>query len=500
MKIKLLVFFGIVLCGLVLSLLTLSKCGMSGDGPAGLWAKKPDKTDPGVLPNDPSTPSVSPSGPGSSNPNSNGTNSNGANSAASNSNSNTRTDSPNHSNPSGDDKPAAFRSGNDSPQKVAGALANAIKKKDFAAFLAAAGEESVPEAIRARLRALIESPTMQLSEERPFWEVAKKQNIVRWMLELVPVEKGAADSASIYMDIAKVADDQYNIAGVGFPPSVDEVVEAIEKRQAMQAQANANGNPNNPNGENPNTGNIPLTNQLELDSLTVAHAFASAVLTENFVAARKLCKPEITDERIAGLMIALEEGKFKLRQDRPLVVTFSKEDLTWVLSRVDSSEQSSEFAIYLKREDNWMVNRLTFGKVIRSLASGVQGPYSPLVEDPSGGESLVLYFEFDDAGLTRRADHQLRIVAKILQQDPDRRIRITGHADALGTDDYNRGLSQKRAEAIREAIISRGANPAQVISEGYGETQPRKPNFKADGTDNPLGRSENRRAEVYLDF
>lgn len=186
-----------------------------------------------------------------------------------------------------------------------------------------------------------------------------------------------------------------------------------------------------------------------------------------------------------------------------MVVTLSRDDIKWVLTRIEADESNSEFALELGRQDGWKVNGLTFSKVLSTLADrggGGDVAYSPIVEDPMGGDSLVLYFEFDDDQVTPRGDRQLAIIADILSQGPDRVIRIHGHADALGTDGYNRGLSDRRAAAIRQGLISMGVAPEQVVTEAFGESKPRKPNFLPDGTDNPAGRSQNRRAEVYLDF
>jgi outer membrane protein OmpA-like peptidoglycan-associated protein len=203
-------------------------------------------------------------------------------------------------------------------------------------------------------------------------------------------------------------------------------------------------------------------------------------------------------------MIAIEEGKFALKADRPLVVTLSRDDITWVLARVDSGSMASEFAVELGKIDQaWKVNGLTFSKVLSALSEAAGAgdvAYSPIVEDPSGGDSLVLYFEFDDAGLTSRTQRQLSIVADILKQGAERVIHINGHADALGSDDYNVNLSDRRAETIRQTLIGLGVKPEQVVTEAFGAAKPRKPNFLPDGSDNPSGRSQNRRAEVLLDF
>ena len=57
-----------------------------------------------------------------------------------------------------------------------------------------------------------------------------------------------------------------------------------------------------------------------------------------------------------------------------------------------------------------------------------------------------------------------------------------------------------RLIVYRRKLIELGVNPSQIIMEAFGETMPLKPNFKSDGTDNPTGRAQNRRTEIYLDF
>lgn len=375
-----------------------------------------------------------------------------------------------------------FRENKETPEGIIGGLANRVMKKDFQGLVETAGKDSISPGVQAELKKLVEDPNLKLDPKQPFREMAKTRDTERWVLNFVPRDdSGTAKPRSVVVDIRKSGPSQFEIEDVKFSADVKEVVKAVEEAQPL------------PEGDSG-------IGTLKLDSLTVARAFSEAVMSEDFISARRLCGPEVTDERIAGLMIALEEGRFQMREDRPLILTLARDRVSWVLSRVNSPVQNSEFALELEKLGQWKINGLTFGKVISSLAKQVDGPYSPIVEDPAGGESLVIYFDFDNAGLSSRASSQLAIVSNILSQDPDRKIRITGHADAVGSDDYNRALSQQRAESIRQAIIQSGISPDQVITEGFGSTKPRKPNFKEDGSDNPTGRSANRRAEVYLDF
>ena len=389
-------------------------------------------------------------------------------------------------------KPAPVE-GFTSPEAAMKALAAKVGSKNYSEFAAAVGEDTIPESIRERVKKLIEDPQFNLDSEKPYTEISKSATAVRWALNFVPETGGGAQQ--LYTDLAPEEKETkvFDVAKISFPLELS----GLDRKE-----------PGAPVTVEPGKPGVPDSSAAEIDgadALTIAHAFSKAVIAREFEAARALSDPsKVTDERVAALMIAVEEGDFALKDERPLVVTLSRDDITWVLTRVQAGKTDSEFALELGRVgDAWKVNGLTFSKVLSALAAqggGGDVAYSPIVEDPAGGDSLVLYFEFDNAGLTPRTSRQLAIVADILGQGKDRVIRINGHADALGTDDYNARLSDGRAEAIRDALIGMGVSPSQVVTEGFGESKPRLPNFLPDGTDNPSGRSQNRRAEVYLDF
>ena len=99
-----------------------------------------------------------------------------------------------------------------------------------------------------------------------------------------------------------------------------------------------------------------------------------------------------------------------------------------------------------------------------------------------------------------RSLRQIDILARILKADSKKTLNIGGHADALGSDDYNRKLSESRAVSVRSALVMFGVPESQILVTAFGEAKPWKENTTEDGTDNPEGRQHNRRAEIYLNF
>lgn len=361
------------------------------------------------------------------------------------------------------------------PQALARDLARLLESGDIDAILKMAADGAVSPEIKKELEKLLRGKNFKADPENPVSELAKSPDGERWVIHMKDAATG--EKVEIYADVSKAQGGQgWEVKKLSLPPGGD----------GMQQAAGQDGAAG--------------------DALSVAYEFAKAVMARDFEKARKMTNPgKITDERVAALMIAIEDGEFHLRQDKPMVVTLARDDLAWVLARLDSSNGGSEFAIEMNPGGalGWEIHGLTFSKVIATIANASGAgdvAYTPIVADPQGGDSLVLYFEFDEDGLNSRSGKQLAIVADILRQDPKRRIHINGHADALGTDDYNRGLSDSRAAAVSSALIGMGVAQDQVVTKAYGEAMPRRPNFNPDGTDNPSGRSQNRRAEVYLDF
>jgi outer membrane protein OmpA-like peptidoglycan-associated protein len=245
------------------------------------------------------------------------------------------------------------------------------------------------------------------------------------------------------------------------------------------------------------------------DSLSYASDFVQALLRLDFATASKFIDPsKVSPQKLAGLCIVFEEGQYELKPNKPMVITVASPQVSWVIAQVQSEklQQNTEFGVEMQRASEgkpWQIVGLNLSDLLSSFAKSADKmgvPYTPIVTNPKGGESLALYFEYDQAGLHPRARKQLEIVAGLLKSNVARKLHITGHTDALGTDGYNMGLSKGRAQAVKEQLVALGVAPDQVITEGVGKTSPLGPNQKSDGSDNPEGRSQNRRAEIFLDF
>ena len=81
-------------------------------------------------------------------------------------------------------------------------------------------------------------------------------------------------------------------------------------------------------------------------------------------------------------------------------------------------------------------------------------------------------FDFDSASLKPGAYTELARVAEVLKKYPQTTIRVEGHTDSTGTEEYNMELSENRAEAVKSALIQQGVGELRIESIGYGETQP----------------------------
>jgi outer membrane protein OmpA-like peptidoglycan-associated protein len=96
------------------------------------------------------------------------------------------------------------------------------------------------------------------------------------------------------------------------------------------------------------------------------------------------------------------------------------------------------------------------------------------------------------ATLQPGAERTLDQLAAALKDAPDRPIQVEGFTDSVGSEEFNQVLSERRAEAVREALLARGVDPSRIAVHGFGEAYPVASN------DNSAGRQLNRRVEIVV--
>ena len=115
---------------------------------------------------------------------------------------------------------------------------------------------------------------------------------------------------------------------------------------------------------------------------------------------------------------------------------------------------------------------------------------------PLPGEKLAILvninFDFDKSNIRSGEEAKLQGVLQTLVDNPDIKITVEGHTDSIGTDEYNMGLSQRRADSVRSYLLSRGIDFDRVDVAAFGERVPLASN------DTREGRAMSRRVEFVV--
>jgi outer membrane protein OmpA-like peptidoglycan-associated protein/tetratricopeptide (TPR) repeat protein len=104
-----------------------------------------------------------------------------------------------------------------------------------------------------------------------------------------------------------------------------------------------------------------------------------------------------------------------------------------------------------------------------------------------------IYFDFDKATFRTESYTELNKLERMMAENPNLKVEIAGHTDAVGTAAYNKLLSQRRAEAVKDFLTKKGIDPRRITAVGYGKTRP-----LASNDDEAEGRELNRRVEFKV--
>ena len=103
-----------------------------------------------------------------------------------------------------------------------------------------------------------------------------------------------------------------------------------------------------------------------------------------------------------------------------------------------------------------------------------------------------MYFDFNKSSLKEASFKSLDELVDFMKLKTTLVIEIAGHTDNIGDKNYNKTLSQARAESVRNYLIKKGIAPERIVAKGYGDEQPIADN------DDEAGRQQNRRTEVRI--
>jgi len=130
--------------------------------------------------------------------------------------------------------------------------------------------------------------------------------------------------------------------------------------------------------------------------------------------------------------------------------------------------------------------------VVTPAAAPPPPPPPPPPPAPSLQRAFIVFFDFDRSDITPEAARIIKQAAETAKRGNVPRIMVTGHTDLSGSVAYNQRLSERRAEAVRQALVREGITAGGISTVGRGKTQPLVPT--ADGVREP----QNRRAEIVL--
>lgn len=194
-------------------------------------------------------------------------------------------------------------------------------------------------------------------------------------------------------------------------------------------------------------------------------------------------------DKVSGRKIRAQYELIDINNKRPVITSATNED--------------GEFLICLTSGKNYGLNIDKEKYLFFSESFFLEGDHS--VAEPfilrvglspiKVGEKMTLYnvfYETDSFELLSESLIELNRLYTLLKDNKEITIEVGGHTDSSGTDIHNQVLSQKRAESVKNYLISRGIDRVRISYRGYGDTMPVSDNSSNEG------RRKNRRTEIRI--
>ncbi len=166
------------------------------------------------------------------------------------------------------------------------------------------------------------------------------------------------------------------------------------------------------------------------------------------------------------------------------------------------------YETYCQKDSIRILSSKDFQKAMKHAESKLDSINEQLLSDATIDSMLTaglgfhlnpVYFKFDKYYLTQKAKLILDSNIYKLSQHRNAYIIVKGYTDAMGSDKYNKWLSEKRSASVMKYLLNHGVNKERIVEvQNFGESNPVAPNTTPDGKDNPKGRQLNRRVEFQL--
>jgi outer membrane protein OmpA-like peptidoglycan-associated protein len=178
---------------------------------------------------------------------------------------------------------------------------------------------------------------------------------------------------------------------------------------------------------------------------------------------------DVENSRVVATSISTDSGMYRVRFSEPknYGVEILAKDYLFFLDAVDMSGASSDIPVV----KDFYLEKLQIGTKV-------------VLEN--------IYFETNKATLKPESYEQLDQVVKFMENNESVRLEISGHTDNTGSLKYNTKLSEERAKAVVDYLVSKGIDTSRLTWKGYAFTQPVAPNNTAEG------RKKNRRVEFKV--
>ena len=249
----------------------------------------------------------------------------------------------------------------------------------------------------------------------------------------------------------------------------------LEMRQATEAMAQANVEANERGSDD------KINNLAYLAKQKIA-------LTQE-VTKRKMAEAEIAT---AGK--ARDQMRLDSRTNEANAAKMSAEKATLAAQAAQSNAAQSQLAAQQAQLDAASAQRQT--QEAQARAAQLEAQLADLAAKKTARGIVItlgdVLFGTDLSRLTPDGMRSARKLADVLQQNPLRKVLIEGFADSTGAADYNQGLSERRAGAVRTALLELGVAGERIDMRGYGEA------FPVAGNDSAASRQLNRRVEIVL--